>query len=69
MKCTRQKENAKNCPCVKLNPSCPRIGNCCLCIRFHKAMGEVPECLKPVVDKIVNKKLKQGDKDTTKGTE
>ncbi|TET35632.1 MAG: hypothetical protein E3J72_10820 [Planctomycetota bacterium] len=62
--CPFKDEIAKDCPCVTLNPGCPRIGTCCDCIKFHRAMSEVPFCLHPVVEKIVNNARKDKSRES-----
>ena len=53
--CPRKESNLKKCPCVDVHPGCPRQGICCLCIKYHRAMGKIPVCLEPVVEKIVER--------------
>ncbi|MHC4663885.1 MAG: hypothetical protein ACYS8W_19655 [Planctomycetota bacterium] len=54
--CKHKDKHAEDCPCVKLNPGCPRIGICCECIRFHRAMKEEPECVKQIVKQIAEER-------------
>jgi len=44
MEC-RKAKNLLDCNCSY--PGCPRKGICCLCIRYHKARGELPACYFP----------------------
>ena len=45
MSCNRKEQNLENCNCTY--PSCPRKGNCCECITYHKAMNQLPACYFP----------------------
>ena len=45
--CSNLKFNQAKCPCPE---DCPRRGTCCECIEFHAALGEVPYCVKQLVD-------------------
>ncbi|MCL2295848.1 MAG: hypothetical protein FWC29_02050 [Methanomassiliicoccaceae archaeon] len=39
-----------NCTCPKTD--CPRHGNCCLCVPYHRdEKGNLPMCLRPLVIK------------------
>lgn len=40
-----QEENRKTCTCTY--PGCPRQGNCCACIRYHRAKRQLPACVFP----------------------
>ncbi|WP_144686086.1 DUF6485 family protein [Desulfobotulus alkaliphilus] len=44
MECN-QEENKKSCACTY--PGCPRQGNCCACIRYHRGKGQLPACVFP----------------------
>ena len=41
MDCPRYEENMKNCNCTY---SCDKKGQCCLCVAYHRSMGELPAC-------------------------
>lgn len=41
MECRRE-ENSKHCPCAYTG--CEKHGLCCVCLDYHRAMGEVPGC-------------------------
>ncbi len=43
--CSRISQNMDECTC-SYEP-CPRKGNCCECIMYHKSKNEVPGCLFP----------------------
>ncbi len=34
--------NERECACTY--PSCPRRGNCCECVSYHREQGELPGC-------------------------
>ena len=36
-----QAENKQSCPCPA---GCDRSGQCCLCVRHHRAKGQFPAC-------------------------
>ncbi len=38
-------KNLKACNCTY--EPCSRKGNCCDCLRYHRAMGELPACFFP----------------------
>ncbi|MFC1853232.1 DUF6485 family protein [candidate division CSSED10-310 bacterium] len=42
MECEHLQQNLKICNCT-YDP-CPRKGNCCLCLHYHRRMGELPAC-------------------------
>lgn len=39
--CTNQKKNAEHCTCTY---PCDKRGNCCACVTYHRAKGQVPGC-------------------------
>ena len=41
-KCVNLDKNLKECNCTY--EPCPRKGNCCQCLSYHRAMGELPAC-------------------------
>jgi hypothetical protein len=43
--CPRSSENLKSCGCTYT--ACPRRGNCCLCVRHHRELNELPGCFFP----------------------
>ncbi|MFH0929137.1 MAG: hypothetical protein V1818_02145 [Candidatus Aenigmatarchaeota archaeon] len=43
-KCSNQKKNEEDCPCTYT--SCERHGVCCLCVRHHKGLGDLPACFR-----------------------
>ncbi len=45
MECPRREENRLDCTCTY--EPCPRKGNCCQCLAYHRRMGELPGCLFP----------------------
>jgi len=45
MECPQYKENLKRCTCTY--EPCDKKGNCCLCIKYHLKIGELPGCLFP----------------------
>lgn len=45
MNCPQQVHNKAHCNC-SYEP-CSRKGNCCECIRYHRAMNELPACYFP----------------------
>lgn len=40
--CDNRKTNLTACNCT-YDP-CPRKGNCCACVTYHRAHGELPAC-------------------------
>ena len=42
MECVNKKKNLSRCNCTY--EPCPRKGNCCECIVYHKKMNELPAC-------------------------
>ena len=42
MDCNNYKKNMAMCNCT-YDP-CPRKGNCCECLHYHRKMGELPAC-------------------------
>ena len=44
MECTAEK-TAASCPCTY--SSCAKRGKCCLCVTYHRDMGELPGCFFP----------------------
>jgi len=38
-------QNLNNCNCTY--EPCPRKGNCCQCIAYHREMDELPACVFP----------------------
>ncbi len=44
MKC-KSETNSASCTCTY--PGCPRHGICCDCLRYHKAMRQLPGCFFP----------------------
>lgn len=49
--------NTNPCPCPAVK--CQHHGRCCICIVKHKAAGNVPYCLRAVVETIVKRKIMQ----------
>jgi hypothetical protein len=45
IECENLKKNLEFCNCTY--KGCPRMGNCCACIRYHLAMRELPACVFP----------------------
>lgn len=43
--CTRIQNNMRQCNCT-YDP-CPRKGNCCECLHYHRRAGELPACYFP----------------------
>ncbi len=43
--CTNLDKNKEECSCTY--EPCPRKGNCCECIIYHKRKDELPGCLFP----------------------
>ncbi len=44
MTCSNKKKNLKSCNC-DYNP-CPRKGQCCECVSYHRENGQLPACLR-----------------------
>lgn len=42
MSCTRTGEN---CLCTYNNSGCPRRGNCCQCVAYHRERGQASACM------------------------
>jgi len=42
MECPKYAENLQKCNCTY--EPCPRKGNCCLCLHYHRQHGELPAC-------------------------
>jgi hypothetical protein len=42
MDCVNKEKNLSRCNCTY--EPCPRKGNCCECIVYHKRMNELPAC-------------------------
>ncbi|PKK88321.1 MAG: hypothetical protein CVV64_19415 [Candidatus Wallbacteria bacterium HGW-Wallbacteria-1] len=42
MACPATSQNMKNCNCTW--EPCPRKGNCCQCLEYHRNKGELPAC-------------------------
>ncbi len=40
--CPMAEQNAKQCPCTY--GGCPKHGNCCQCLHYHRRRGELPAC-------------------------
>jgi len=40
--CFRYERNKKECPCDSY--SCPRRGQCCECVLYHRVHGGAPAC-------------------------
>ena len=45
MDCTSRNKNMKDCTC-SYEP-CPRKGNCCECVAYHRRSNELPGCFFP----------------------
>jgi len=43
--CTQKQNNLKNCTCTY--EPCPRKGNCCACVEYHRRNNEIPGCFFP----------------------
>ncbi len=43
--CPGYKENLSKCNCTY--EPCDKKGNCCLCIMYHRKLGELPACYFP----------------------
>ena len=43
--CSFQGKNLKQCNCSY--PGCPKKGNCCECLHYHRRNGELPACFFP----------------------
>jgi hypothetical protein len=43
--CNRIDGNLRSCSCTY--KGCPRIGNCCACLRYHLKNRELPACAFP----------------------
>jgi hypothetical protein len=44
-RCDKLEDNLKRCMCTY--KGCPRHGNCCVCLRYHLDMRELPACAFP----------------------
>lgn len=42
MECVNREKNMKGCNCTY--EPCSRKGVCCECLRYHRALGELPAC-------------------------
>ena len=40
--CARQSGQKADCPCTY--SGCPRMGNCCQCVAYHRAKDQLPAC-------------------------
>lgn len=40
--CARQASGAGDCPCTYAG--CPRHGNCCQCVKYHRGKDQLPAC-------------------------
>ena len=40
--CARQASGVKDCPCTYAG--CPRHGNCCQCVAYHRVKNQLPAC-------------------------
>jgi len=57
MNCNQEKNKA-NCSCTY--EPCPRKGNCCACVAYHRKKGEAPGCLFPAeVEKTYDRSLQR----------
>lgn len=45
MGCDKQARNMDGCSCTY--PGCPRKGNCCECVTYHRRMDQLPGCFFP----------------------
>lgn len=43
--CRKLQDNLKNCTCTY--EPCPRKGNCCACVEYHRKYNELPGCFFP----------------------
>ncbi|MCK8826946.1 DUF6485 family protein [Natroniella acetigena] len=41
--CSELEDNKKECSCTY--EPCPRKGNCCVCVKYHREKNEIPGCL------------------------
>jgi len=44
MKCQNSERNASECPCDY--DLCPRKGECCACVSYHRKNKQLPACLR-----------------------
>ncbi len=44
-KCSQIGKNSEHCNCSY--PGCPKKGNCCQCVSYHRMRGELPACYFP----------------------
>ncbi len=40
--CQRQENSSNECPCTYAG--CPRHGNCCQCVAYHRDKGQITAC-------------------------
>jgi hypothetical protein len=45
MGCDQKRQNLANCTCTY--PGCPRKGNCCECVTYHRRANQLPACFFP----------------------
>ena len=54
--CPNQSVNLAQCPCTY--EPCERKGLCCECLRYHRAMGELPGCyFTPEVERTYDRSI------------
>ena len=56
MQCPNIEKNLQDCGCTYT--SCKRRGNCCQCVRHHRAQGEIPGCFfTPEVERTYDRSI------------
>jgi len=48
-------DNTRACPCW--SETCTRKGKCCACVEHHRLRGNLPVCLRPVAEKMLQDAL------------
>ena len=48
VECPNKEENAEQCTCGA--EDCERRGVCCECVRAHRAKGNLPTCLRKMME-------------------
>lgn len=58
MKCPEHESNMTKCNCTY--PGCPKKGNCCQCLHYHRSMGQLPACFfPPEVEKTYDRSIRK----------
>lgn len=56
--CIIREKNLEYCNCSY--PGCPKKGNCCQCLHYHRMQGELPACYFPDdVEKTYDRSIKK----------